>query len=318
MHQERRDTACRVPTLRGQLILGETPIQPVDLILTLLTPTGYVVHETRVPLAAPARPRITAIEPGQKSVRVHFNPVPGAEEYQVSYTAPGQTTPTETKSTIDTQITVPNLTPGTPYQFTVVALNGTTSASTPVEASPNGQPLPPLITKAVPLDGMCSLGYAVEPGDQSFDIEYSTQPNQFTRSLSNLTVKGAAQIPGLRNGTTYSTRLRRHGDTGTSNWSTPITISPNGHQPPPVPVLRGAVRGPDLISLRFEPSEQATAYRIRYSNGSKAVTIPLDAAAVTHAILTGMNDSRPYTISMAAVGAGGISAFSPPIAVDQR
>jgi len=73
-----------------------------------------------------------------------------------------------------------------------------------------------------------------------------------------------------------------------------------------------------LISLRFEPSEQATAYHIRYGSGSQSVTVPLDAASVTHAVLTGVNDSRPYSISIAAVGAGGVSAFSPPVTVGKR
>ena len=73
------------------------------------------------------------------------------------------------------------------------------------------------------------------------------------------------------------------GDYGTSGWSQTIAVTPNGQLPPPTPMLCAGVRGDQQISLRFEPSEAARSYRIRYDKtGEPAAQIAeIDAAAVT-------------------------------------
>jgi hypothetical protein len=77
------------------------------------------------------------------------------------------------------------------------------------------------------------------------------------------------------------------------------------------------VRGDGSIAVRFEPSEQAVSYRVRCEpvGGTAARTIEVDAAQVDQAIITGVENSQAYQLSIAAVGEGGVSQYSAPVTV---
>jgi beta-galactosidase len=289
-----------------------------DITLSLITPTGYVVHETHEPLSVPQSPQIQTVFAGDKAARVVFTPVAGADQYKVLYKAANQPDWQESKTaTIEPQLTVDNLSNGTSYQFAVIALNrkGRSMPSAPMNGTPNGQLLPPIIWKAVPTNGGFTIGYSVENDDQDFSLEYGTHPNRLTRSVSDLALKGAAAVTGLQSGTTYYVRLKRRALGGESTWSPVVSVVPNGGLPPATPRLLGVVRGAGQAVLRFEPSEGATAYRIRYSVAGTTANLftELNAAAVEQAIISGIEDGRSYTFAIAAVGENGVSAFSSPI-----
>ncbi|MDQ3815108.1 MAG: fibronectin type III domain-containing protein, partial [Armatimonadota bacterium] len=306
--------------IQTRLVSWKMPAEPLkspvlDLVASVIAPTDDVIHQHSEPLGVPAAPQIVSVIPGDKAVRVVFRPVPGADEYKVFYGTTALSGESK-EATIEPQLVINGLNNGTSYQFAVIALNGKgrSQPSAMINATPNGQPLPPVIWKIVPVDGGFTVGYAVAKEDRQFTVEYGTQPERLDQTLAGLAVKGACAVTGLANDVTYYFRMKRHGDYGESGWSPVLEVTPRGQKPPLPPRLLGVVRGPGMASLRFEPGEQATGYRIRYgSSGGPMKTVEVNSAAVGQATVRGLENGQSYTFAIAAVGEHGESIFSSPV-----
>ena len=167
----------------------------------------------------------------------------------------------------------------------------------------------PIIYKAYPVDGGFMLGYSTQKEDKQFTVEYGTESRVYTRQLS-VAMPGALLVRGLTNGTTYYARLRR--DDG--DWSAEVSVTPDGGVRPVPPRVLGAVRGPGMAAIRFEPVEKATAYRVRYGDH----LAELNCAATGVAVIEGLEDAKEYSFTMTTISAGGESVSSSAVTSSPR
>jgi hypothetical protein len=112
---------------------------------------GYSPSVAATPIGLPAAPTISSAVPGDASVTLKWTPVPGADDYRVATS--GSVTDVGGSGTTTT---VPNLTNGTAYSFTVAAHNaaGWGPASTVVKATAGGQLTGLAFAPSIPATGV--------------------------------------------------------------------------------------------------------------------------------------------------------------------
>lgn len=296
-----------------------------EVVASLITPTGYVVHQAHLWLDAPGTPAVTGVQEGPGAVRVRFNKVACATGYRVLYGKGGLTE--KSAETIADFIELKGLDPAAAYQLAVVAVNGKGESrpSNAVTVRPQGKPLPPVVLAAAAQDGGFTLGYSVEKDDTTFTLRVGNAPLAKSSGdpgpLVRTADKGATTVGGLKNGGQYYVCIKRQGAWGESGWSEEITVTPQAPAAPQAsslhggPHLGGVVRGKGgLASLRFDPVDGATGYVVRcQAAGAAEFDREIHAAYVDQATLRGLDGGKKYRFAIAAVNAQGTSPFSEPI-----
>ena len=233
-----------------------------------------------------------------------------------SYTAtasPGGSTCTWTSGPLT--CTVPDLTNGVAYTFTVTATNaeGTGPASSPSKSvTPGTQPGAPTGVTAQPGDGSANVGWTApssDGGDQI--IAYTATASPGGSSCTWLVSPGGALdcvISGLTNGVTYTVTVAAFNGKGSSPPSSPSApVTPSAAPVPPSGIVAAPGDGSVQVSWEAPYSEGGsaiTSYTATASPGGKTCTWTTGPLECT---VTGLTNGVTYTFTVTATNAQGTS-----------
>jgi beta-galactosidase len=295
----------------AQQLTWTVPAQPPGAInYSLLSPTGYAVYDTTVYLQKPKAPRVEAVIPGPNSVRLVFARDPMAEAYVVRYGSSDFSSRSDT--TINHYVDIPKLENGQTYQFQLLGLNplGEGEPSQTVKASPAADLLPPVIWAVEAADSSFFIGHGYENFDYLYTVRYGTDLKNPERwQTQQATTKGVTRIPNLPNGQPVFFQLKRTVQQYVeSNWSEVRTVTPDGQQPPPVPVVNGVYRNGREAIVSFQPVPKATGYVLRYEENGREKTLNFNGSGLAYAVVQGLQPNKQYSFKLSAVSAYGESA----------
>lgn len=120
-------------------------------------------------------------------------------------------------------------------------------------------------------------------------------------------------VPGLINGQTYYFRMSRIKDNNyRTGWSEEYTVTPDGQQLPPKPIVQGVIRNGDEAMVVFEPVKKAIGYTIQYraKGAAEWKAIEINAAQINHCRIAGLNANDTYEFRMASINTYGQSGFT--------
>ena len=261
----------------------------------------------------PGKPTGVAATAGNGEVTVSFTaPASDGGSPITSYkviSSPGNRTATGSSS----PITVPNLTNGTTYTFTVRAINaigtGPESAkSNPV--TPAAVPGQPTGVKATAGNAQAKVSFTAPASNGGSAITSYT----VTASPENITKDGKASpitITGLTNGTAYTFTVTATNKIGTGLPSDPsapvkpVTV-------PDAPTGVAAVAGNAKATVSFtapmsDGGSEITLYQVTSSPGGRK-----KAGTVSPIIVTGLTNGTAYAFTVKAKNAKGFGAASDP------
>jgi fibronectin type 3 domain-containing protein len=269
---------------------------------------------------APAKPtNVTVATPSDKTVRVSWDAVSGADSYDVYY---GTTSPvTKANATKVGGVTtntkdVIGLQDGTTYYFAVIAVNlgGESGFSTEKSAMPV-PPVPdaPTISNVTPGDRQVTVAWSAVTGADTYNVYYGT--------VSPVTAGNATKIPvatgtsktvtSLTNGNTYYFAVTAVNLGGESLLSAEQSAQPKPGLPG-IPGSLAATPGDSQVHLTWTAVSGATSYNV-YCSSATGVT--------TSSTLVGTPSSNAFTVDpisnltpcycvVTAVSLGGESAAS--------
>ena len=290
----------------------------VEEQVTLLSPTGYEVAVAKTAVSTPSTPTITQHVATDGSVRVVFTPVAGATSYRLEATAGSQTIDDTTKR--HNFIDLTGLSNGTHYQLSLYAVNEagestpTTMSYTP--SSSNGD-LPPIMQAVTPLQNGFMVGFIVNSGETSWDVEVFDMVSNSTVQSYNSSVIGATRVDGLTSDRDYRVRVRGVNSGAQTAWSEWLDVRTLGvSSAPDTPTVDGALAGETAIGMRIAPHPLAEYYTVTYTpNGRTAVSQNIIASSVELLTLDGLQANTNYTVQVTVHTATGSSAASSPVNV---
>ncbi len=201
----------------GSISWDELEGDVLDLTLNLVTPTDYTRLDKTISFRRAITPKISEVISGKNSIRILFDKVPNATEYEIAYTD-GSTTKTSHK-TISNHIDIEGLQSGDEYRLQLFAINdkGKSQGSEQVVVSTNDKALPPLIWDSFIAHNKLVIGYSSEFEDGNYIIKYGDSKDHLDKEfISN--VRGMVSIDLDEVNTTYF-QLRREINGALSNWS---------------------------------------------------------------------------------------------------
>jgi len=269
--------------------------------------------------SVPGAPTLDVITPGFGSAVVNFTApfstgsLPLITNPYTVTANPGGITATGAGS----PITVPGLTPGGTYTFSVTATNGVgTGPASAISAGvliPNNPAVAgaPTAVVATAGNGQATVGFAAPAYTGTSPITFYT----VTSTPGGKTASGNSTqltVTGLTNGTPYYFTVTATNGSGAgpasapSNTVTPATL-------PGAPTIGTAVRGNGQASISYTaPASNGgsaiTSYTMTATPGGKFTT-----GTANPLIVTGLTNGTPYTFSVTAtngVGTGPASALS--------
>lgn len=301
----------------------------VALSIDLVSPLSYSVYDTVINLEKPAMPRIVYMQgirtdmnnlsPNSGTIRLVFAKDPLVKAYKAKYGKNDVTT--ETPETVNHFIDIPKLDVHDTYQVQFVAVNDAGETSAAVQKITIGYGTSaPVIYYTEPADSGFFVGYASQPDDYLYRVQYTTTKGDYTEAKTIQTAtKGVLFVPNLVNGKTYYFRLQRvKQNSFESEWSEELSIVPDGGQRPQPPIVRGLlVEGNDAL-LCFEPVKKATAYLVQYQlgTGSWKERI-LDQAHISHVRIEGVGKHKKLACRIATLNENGQSEFSESVTSSQ-
>nr|WP_269204660.1 fibronectin type III domain-containing protein [Motilibacter deserti] len=277
---------------------------------TSRTGNGFV-SITFNPCALPAAPTAVTGTAGDASVTLTWSAPSdtGGQDitkYEITPYVNGVAQPTVTTDTADTTFTVPGLTNGTAYTFTVAAVttSGTGAASEPSQPlTPLGRPSSPRDVELTPGNRSAVVTFtapATDGGSPITGYEYSWREEEVSplsvTTLPDGRLRGT--ITGLTNGTPYRIFIRALNAVGAGLWAT------GGEEPvvPAAPAAPGAVTATAGVSSVIASWTAANADNITgytaYANPGPA-TCSTSSAAQTSCVL-GATAGTPYTVTVVA------------------
>ena len=212
-----------------------------------------------------------------------------------------------------TSTTVPGLTNGTSYTFTVAATNaiGTGAASAASNAVvPAGVPFAPTNVSAEPGNAAAVVSWTAPGGNGSAVTGYTIRA-YVGATLAQTATVGApattATVTGLTNGTTYTVKVAATNSAGTgaeSAASGAVTAGVPG-VPTGVSVAPGDASAVVSWTAPASNGGPITGYTVKaYQNGSVVTTASAGGSATTVAV-TGLTNGASYTFTVTAANAYG-------------
>ena len=207
--------------------------------------------------------------------------------------------------------TIPSLTNGHTYNFTVAAHNsaGAGAKSNSVLATPVGLPGTPSGLTATPGDGQVSLNWTAPVSNGGANIDYYfVYQNEFEVRQSSST---SATIPGLTNGQAYNFTVAAHNSIGTGIESSVVSATPKiTVTVPGVPTGLTVTPGDSQASLSWTaPVSNGGAtidYYLVYENGT-ALTTHYTSVSTT---VNGLVNGQQYAFAVKAHNSIGNSTLS--------
>ncbi len=191
-----------------------------SLNINLISPNGYKRFHKSVAITVPEQPSISQIESGNTAVRIHFNPVFGADTYHVIHqNSNGQLVKSE-KTTTNFQ-EVKNLENGKEYIFQLIATNekGISKPSETRTGSPSVKELPPVIWDAFLVGNKLVVGYSGETGDTSYVVRYGTRSSYLP--FKNATRTKGMTVIDFEGDDPHFVSIMKKTKSGESEWSKP-------------------------------------------------------------------------------------------------
>ena len=271
---------------------------------------------------APGDPTITGVASGDEQVTVSFTaPSSNGGSAITSYTAtssPGGLTGTVAQSG-DGTIIVTGLTNGTGYTFTVTATNtiGTSAASAASSSlTPLGAPSSPTITGVASGDEQVAVSFTAPSSNGGSAITSYTatsSPGGLTGTVSP-SGDGTITVTGLTNGTPYTFAVTATNAIGTSVASAASSsVTPLAPSSPSSPTITGVASGDEQVTVSFTaPSSNGgsaiASYTATSSPGGLTGTVSQSGDGTI--TVTGLTNGTPYTFTVTATNAIGISVAS--------
>jgi len=208
-----------------------------------------------------------------------------------------------------TSCTVQNLTNGTSYTFTVVAINvmGSSSGGS-TTATPLSVPGPPQDVTFVVGNAQVAVSWSIPAYDGGSAITgYTVTAFPGGQSCSTTTAT-TCTVTGLTNGTLYSLLVLADNSVGSSD-ATEVQATPFTSPDAPSGVTGVAGNGEVKVSWlapSFDGGSPITAYTVTASPGGATCTTNGD----TSCTITGLTNGTSYTFTVTGTNEGGPSAAS--------
>jgi beta-galactosidase len=260
------------------------------LKVSLLSSTGYNVKDTILYLTKPAPPKILAVIPASRAVRVVFEKNEFATEYLVKYTSNGVTK--MTPPTFDHYIDLAGLPADLPCELSVVGTNGAGEGepSAPVTIIPGygARCLPPVVWLTEACNNGCTIGQSYNYTDQFYEVKYGWTPEEegTWRQVSSR-VFGAFRVSELENGRRYYLRIRSvpQGGGVPSEWSEMLTATPGRSALQGEAAVNGVIQQGGEFVLSIHAAKNASGYVITYETGGRLVEERVAQSAVEYVLL---------------------------------
>ncbi len=270
------------------------------------------------PAGVPFAPTGVTAVPGTASATVSWtaaNPNGAAVTGNTVSAYQGTTLVTTTGAGAVTTATVPGLTNGTTYTFTVKATNdvGTGAESSVSNAVVAGAPGLPAAVTATRGDTSASVSWTAAPANAAAISGSTIKAYQGTTLVSSTPVSGAATsgtVTGLTNGTAYTFKVTSTNTYGTGPESAPSNaVTPAGA--PFAPANVAATAGDTQATVTWTApggnGAAITGYTIKAYDGATVVQTTTAAAGATSKTVTGLTNGTAYSFTVAAtndVGTG--------------
>lgn len=260
------------------------------LKVTLLSPTGYNVKDTTIYLAKPEPPKVLAVIPASRSVKVIFEKNEFSTEYVLKYTVKGETK--TTAPTIDHYIDLTGLAADVPCEISVVGINGAGegSPSAPVTIVPKygTKSLPPVIWLTEACNNGCTIGQGYIYTDQFYEVRYTATPaDSASWKIIPSRVFGAFRVSGLENGRKYYLQMRSipQGGGTPSEWSEMLTATPGATALSGEAKVKGVLQQNGETILSVNQAKNASWYKITYETDGKQVEELINQSEIEYVLL---------------------------------
>ncbi|MFN8169603.1 MAG: fibronectin type III domain-containing protein [Candidatus Nanopelagicales bacterium] len=285
-----------------------TPVTGLPRVKAISAGAFFSAAVTGTPTSAPGSPTAVSATAGAGSATVSWTPPAddgGAAITGYTVTAsPGGVTATAAAGATST--TVPGLTNGTSYTFTVRATNasGDSPASQPSAAvTPVAPPSPPTNVAGASRVGAVRVTWA--PPTDLGGLPVTQYLVRTVETGAVRTVAGTATavlISGLSAGTPYSFTVVARNAAGDSPASAPSAAVVPASGPPDAPTDVAAVAGSTKASVSWTPpvgtgGVAISSYTVTASPGGRKATV---AAPLTTATVTGLSNGTSYTFTVVA------------------
>jgi polygalacturonase len=255
---------------------------------------GYATASNEVsamPVAVvPAAPVLELAQAGNGYAALGWEPVEGADQYQVFMHTEGEEYAAKPSATVSSSVysyTADQLSNGTLYYFVVKAFNtgGASPASNEVQAKPKTVPGAPLNVTATASDGLAVVSFTA-PADGGSPItgyEVLSSPGEKMVAAQGSPVT----VTGLVNGQTYTFTVRAVNSEGTgaaseaSNAVTPAAAASGdgdtGGSDPEPSSPSGTGTGGTVTVIKLDP--QKLAAKLEQAEEGAVISIPVDTAS---------------------------------------
>lgn len=275
------------------------------LKVTLLSSTGYNVKDTTIYLSKPEPPKVVAVIPASRSVRVVFEKNEFATEYVLKYTVKGETK--TTAPTIDHYIDLTGLAADVPCEISVVGINGAGEGqpSKPVTIVPKygTKSLPPVIWLTEACNNGCTIGQGYIYTDQFYEVRYTATPaDSASWKVIPSRVFGAFRVSELENGRKYYLQMRSipQGGGTPSEWSEMLSVTPGTTALAGDAKVKGVLQQNGETILSVSQAKNASGYKIIYETDGKQVEELINQSEIEYVLLRNVGKSGVKNSSIKA------------------
>ena len=270
------------------------------------------------PVAVMPTPLNLSATPGNQSVSLTWDAVPGASNYKIKRgTSTGNYNTTQTISATNTSYTWGSLTNGTTYYFVVTATgNSTESAnSNEVNAKPTAAPTVPTGLSATGGDGSIYLSWTAVSGANSYNIKRSLTPGGPYSTVGSSGTNSHTDL-GLTNGVTYYYVVSAVGYGGESANSsevsaTPVPPAPDGPGAPTFSELTGTSVKVTAPALPLYAAELFLQMKLTGQGDEAYVLVEDGIGGGQSTVVHGLDPGAQYTFRYVARNVSSLTPGTP-------